>query len=60
MAGALASQPRRPGLRVLDTALDLVVAIALFGELGAIIADVLGRALFDRRCYGPTRSPAWR
>jgi tripartite ATP-independent transporter DctM subunit len=38
---------RAYGLRTLDTALDIVVAIALFGELAVVIADVLGRTFLD-------------
>jgi len=34
-------------VKVLDAALDIVVALAMFGELGVVIADVLGRTLFD-------------
>jgi tripartite ATP-independent transporter DctM subunit len=34
-------------IKVLDAALDIVVALAMFGELGVVIADVLGRTLFD-------------
>ncbi len=34
-------------LWVLDSALDLIVAFAIFGELAAIITDVVGRTLFD-------------
>jgi tripartite ATP-independent transporter DctM subunit len=33
--------------RPLDAVLDLVVAVALFGELATIIADVIGRSFFD-------------
>ena len=32
-------------LWVLDAALDLIVAVAIFGELAAVIVDVLGRTL---------------
>jgi tripartite ATP-independent transporter DctM subunit len=32
---------------VLDAALDIIVATAMFGELAAVVADVLGRTLFD-------------
>jgi tripartite ATP-independent transporter DctM subunit len=39
--------PRSGRLWVLDTLLDVVVAAAIFGELAAVIADVLGRTLFD-------------
>ncbi|WP_158931540.1 TRAP transporter large permease subunit [Acidisphaera sp. S103] len=31
----------------MDAALDVVVAVAIFGELAAVITDVLGRTLFD-------------
>src|SRR6202012_4776423 len=31
----------------LDLALDIIVALAMFGELAVVIADVLGRTLFD-------------
>jgi TRAP-type C4-dicarboxylate transport system permease small subunit len=34
-------------LWVLDAALDVVVAVAIFGELAAVIVDVLGRTLFE-------------
>ena len=34
-------------LWMLDSALDIIVALAMFGELGAVIADVIGRTLFD-------------
>jgi tripartite ATP-independent transporter DctM subunit len=49
-AGAVAETvaPHGPSwLRALDAALDLIVGVALFGELAVIIADVLGRTLFD-------------
>ncbi len=40
--------PRTGGaLRALDLLVDLAVAVAMFGELGVVIADVLGRAFFD-------------
>jgi tripartite ATP-independent transporter DctM subunit len=42
-----AIMPDAGRLRVLDAALDLIVAVAMFGELAAVIADVLGRTLFD-------------
>jgi tripartite ATP-independent transporter DctM subunit len=35
------------GLRYLDLVLDLVVATAMFGELGVVIADVIGRSFFN-------------
>jgi tripartite ATP-independent transporter DctM subunit len=34
-------------LWLLDAALDVVVAVAIFGELAAVIVDVLGRTLFE-------------
>lgn len=34
-------------LRGLDVVLDIVVGLALFGELGIVIADVLGRTFFN-------------
>ncbi len=49
-AGAVAETVAPHGsswLRALDAALDLIVGVALFGELAVIIADVLGRTLFD-------------
>ena len=39
--------PAAGRLRVMDAALDIVVAVAIFGELAAVITDVLGRTLFD-------------
>lgn len=42
---AAAPEPGR--LWVMDAALDVVVAVAIFGELAAVITDVLGRTLFD-------------
>jgi tripartite ATP-independent transporter DctM subunit len=46
VAGLTVSQDRFR-LPALDAALDIIVALALFGELGVVIADVLGRAFFD-------------
>jgi tripartite ATP-independent transporter DctM subunit len=43
-AAALPSVSR---LRVLDGTLDIIVAAAMFGELAAVVADVLCRTLFD-------------
>jgi tripartite ATP-independent transporter DctM subunit len=34
-------------LWVMDAALDIIVAVAIFGELAAVITDVLSRTLFD-------------
>ena len=42
-----AAVPATGRLWVLDSALDIIVAVALFGELAAVVADVLGRTLFD-------------
>jgi len=39
--------PENNRLWILDRALDLIVAFAIFGELAAIITDVIGRTLFD-------------
>ena len=39
--------PAASRLWILDSALDLVVAAAMFGELAAVIGDVLCRTLFD-------------
>lgn len=50
LPAAIANPPVSPAatpLAFLDMALDIVVAIAMFGELGAVIGDVLGRTLFD-------------
>ncbi len=42
-----AAAPESGRLWVMDAALDVVVAVAIFGELAAVITDVLGRTLFD-------------
>jgi tripartite ATP-independent transporter DctM subunit len=39
--------PEAARLWVLDAALDIIVALAMFGELAAVITDVIGRTLFD-------------
>jgi tripartite ATP-independent transporter DctM subunit len=39
--------PETTRLWVLDSALDIIVALAMFGELAAVITDVIGRTLFD-------------
>jgi tripartite ATP-independent transporter DctM subunit len=42
-----AAEPLAARLWLLDSALDIIVAVALFGELAAVIADVIGRTVFD-------------
>lgn len=39
--------PDAARLWVMDAALDIIVAVAIFGELTAVIVDVLGRTLLD-------------
>ena len=39
--------PETARLRVLDATLDIIVAITIFGELAAVITDVIGRTLFE-------------
>jgi tripartite ATP-independent transporter DctM subunit len=36
----------RPGLRIIDTVADTVLVVALLGELGIVLANVLARAFF--------------
>jgi tripartite ATP-independent transporter DctM subunit len=37
----------RSPLRLLDTGLEIIVALAMFGELAVVIADVLGRTFLE-------------
>jgi tripartite ATP-independent transporter DctM subunit len=39
--------PETAPLWILDAVLDIIVALAMFGELAAVITDVIGRTLFD-------------